>query len=86
MASDKALEISLYGRGANKMRQERIAGIILCAMGSAMLLIPPNVWWRVAEKWKTKDGNGPAKSYTVFLRLLGVVFVGAGIMLALSSL
>jgi len=68
------------------MKQEAIAGMILCAMGLAMLLISPNVWWKVAEKWKTKDGSGPAKSYTVILRVLGVVFSGAGIALALSSL
>jgi len=68
------------------MKQEAIAGMILCAMGLAMLLISPNVWWKVAEKWKTKDGSGPAKSYTVILRVLGVVFSGARIALALSSL
>ena len=68
------------------MKQEVIAGMILCAMGLAMLLISPNVWWKVAEKWKTKDGSGPAKSYTVILRVLGVVFSGARIALALSSL
>ena len=68
------------------MKQEAIAGMILCAMGLAMLLISPNVWWKVAEKWKTKDGSGPAKSYTVILHVLGVVFSGARIALALSSL
>ena len=68
------------------MKQEAIAGMILCAMGLGMLLISPNAWWKVAEKWKTKDGSGPAKSYTVILRVLGVVFSGARIALALSSL
>jgi len=56
------------------MKQEAIAGMILCAMGLAMLLISPNAWWKVAEKCKTKDGSGPAKSYAVLLRVLGVVF------------
>ena len=68
------------------MKQEAIAGMILCAVGLTMLLISPNAWWKVAEKWKTKDGSGPAKSYTVILRVLGVVFSGARIALALSSL
>ena len=63
------------------MKQEGIAGIILCAMGLAMLLISPNAWWKAAEKWKTKDGSGPTKSYTVILRVLGVVIAGAGIAL-----
>ena len=31
------------------MNQEAVAGIILCVMGLALLLIPPNTWWRVAE-------------------------------------
>ena len=44
------------------MNQEAVAGIILCVMGLALLLIPPNTWWRVAEKWKTEDGSGPTKS------------------------
>ena len=66
------------------MKQEVFAGIVLCAMGLAMLLISPNAWWRVAEKWKTNDGSGPSESYTIFLRVLGVVFAGAGITLALS--
>lgn len=68
------------------MKQEVIAGVILCIMGLAMLLISPDAWWKIAEKWKTKDGSGPAQSYTVLLRVLGVVFIGVGIVLALSSL
>ena len=73
-------------KGVNDMNQEDVAGIILCVMGLALLLIPPNTWWRVAEKWKTEDGSGPTKSYTVSLHVLGVLFFGAGIALALSSL
>ena len=68
------------------MKQEVIAGMILFIMGLAMLLISPNAWWTVAEKWKTKDGSGPARSYTILLRVLGVVFAGVGIALVLSSL
>ena len=68
------------------MKQEGIAGIILCAMGLAMLLISPNAWRKAAEKWKTKDGSGPSGTYIVLLRVLGVVFFGAGIVLALSGL
>ena len=68
------------------MKQEGIAGIILCAMGLAMLIISPNAWWKAAEKWKTKGGSGPAESYTVILRVLGAAFFVAGTALALSSL
>ncbi len=68
------------------MKQEVIAGIVLCAMGLAMLLLKTGAWWKAAEKWKTKGGSGPSGSYTVLLRVLGVVFFGAGIVLALSGL
>ena len=68
------------------MKQEVIAGIVLCAMGLAMLLLKSDAWWKAAEKWKTKGGSGPSGSYTVLLRVLGVVFIGAGAALALSSL
>ena len=70
----------------NEMKQEVMAGAVLCAMGLALLFVSPNAWFKAAEKWKTKDGSGPAKCYTVFLRALGVVFIGAGAALALSSL
>ncbi|MBR2824335.1 MAG: hypothetical protein IKE24_11700 [Clostridia bacterium] len=39
------------------MRQEAVAGIVLCVMGLAMLFISPNAWWTVAEKWKTEGGD-----------------------------
>ena len=68
------------------MRQEAVAGIVLCVMGLAMLFISPNTWWIVAEKWKTEGGNGPARSYRILLRVLSVVFAGIGIVLALQGL
>ena len=70
----------------NEMKQEVMAGAVLCAMGLALLFISPNAWWKAAEKWKTKDGSGPTDSYTVILRVLGAAFFVAGIALALSSL
>ena len=73
-------------KGVREMKQEVIAGVILCAMGLAMLLISPNAWWKAAEKWKTRDGSGPAKSYTVLLRVVGAVFFAAGAALTLSNL
>ena len=68
------------------MRQEAVAGIVLCVMSLAMLFISPNAWWTVAEKWKTEGKNGPARSYRILLHVLGVVFAGAGIVLALHGL
>lgn len=51
------------------MRQDAVAGIVLCVMGLAMLFISPNTWWTVAEKWKTEGGNGPASSYAILLHM-----------------
>ena len=68
------------------MRQETIAGMILCLMGLAMLLISPDTWWKAAEKWKARDWSGPSGSYRILLRVLGVVFLGTGAGPAFSSL
>ena len=68
------------------MKQEAVAGMILCAMGLSLLLISPDIWWRATEKWKTRDGSGPSGKYIVLLRVLGAAFIVAGIILALSRL
>ena len=62
------------------MKQEVIAGVILCAMGLAMLLFSPNAWWKAAEKWKTRDGGErAATSYTILCAWGGGgVFRGRG--------
>ena len=75
-------------KGVNDMRQETVAGIVLCVIGPEMLLIPPQAWWTVAECGEVgkKDGCGPARSQTVVLRLMGMVFAGEGIPLVLNVL
>ena len=60
------------------MKQEILAGIVLCAIGACLLLVPSGTLWRVTEKWKTQNGNGPSKSYTVLMKVLGAVFGGTG--------
>ena len=64
------------------MRQEIMGGIVLCVMGLGLFFAPPEWLWRLTEKWKTKDGTGPSKSYGVLLRTLGILFAAAGILLA----
>ena len=68
------------------MKQEAVAGLILCAMGLSLLLISPDVWGRTTEKWTTRDGSGPSGKYIVLLRVLGAAFIVVGIILALSRL
>lgn len=60
------------------MKQELIAGIILCMIGLSLVLVPPRWWWTITEKWKTKDGSQPSKGYCVLMRILGLVFALAG--------
>ena len=61
------------------MKQEVIAAIVMCVMGAGLLLVPTNKVWSVTEKWKTIDGKGPSKSFVVITRVLGLVFVTAGL-------
>ncbi len=68
------------------MKQEIIGGVLLSVIGLGLLFIPPNVLWTVTEKWKTKGGGEPSKSYAIVLRVLGIVFSSAGVILAISGL
>ena len=61
------------------MKQEVIAAIVMCVIGVGLLFVPANKVWSVTEKWKTTGGKGPSKSFVVITRLLGIVFLGAGI-------
>ena len=60
------------------MKQELIAGMIICMIGLALLFIPADILWRITEKWKTKGGEQPAKSYVILIKVLGIVFTGVG--------
>ena len=59
------------------MKQEIIAGIILCVMGLSLLVVPSGKLWAVTEKWKTKGGQ-PSESYAVLMKILGAVFTVTG--------
>ena len=61
------------------MKQEVIAAIVLCVMGAGLLFVPANKVWSVTEKWKTIGGKGPSKSFVIITRILGLVFVSAGL-------
>ena len=63
------------------MKQELVAGIILGVIGSSLVVVPPARLWELTEKWKTKDGSQPSKSYTAVMRILGIVFALVGGML-----
>ena len=61
------------------MKQEVIAALVLCVMGAGLLFVPANKIWSVTEKWKTIGGKGPSKSFVIITRILGLVFVAAGL-------
>ena len=61
------------------MKQELIPAIVMCVMGAGLLFVPANKVWSVTEKWKTIGGKGPSKSFVIITRVLGLVFVAAGL-------
>ena len=61
------------------MKQEVIPAIVMCIMGAGLLFVPANKVWSVTEKWKTIGGKGPTKSFVIITRVLGLVFVAAGL-------
>ena len=63
------------------MKQELVAGIILGVIGLSLVAVPPSRVWALTEKWKTKDGSQPSKSYAVLMQVLGAVFALVGGML-----
>lgn len=67
------------------MKQECIAGIVLCLIGLALLLIPIDLLWKITEGWKTKNGR-PSKAFAWIARILGVVFAGVGAALFIAGL
>ena len=68
------------------MKQEVIAGIVLCIIGISLLAVSPDKLWAVTEKWKTNGDGQPSKGYAVLMRILGIVFAGTGGVLAVWSL
>ena len=60
------------------MKEEIIGGLVLCVMGLGLFFVSPVWLWTLTEKWKTKDGTGPSKSYAILLKTLGLVFAAAG--------
>ena len=67
------------------MKQEILAGIILCAIGLGLLFVSPNALWAATEKWKTKGGE-PSRNYAVVMKVLGAVFAGVGGILIICNL
>ena len=65
------------------MKQEIIAGIILGIIGLGLLVVKADLLWRVTEKWKTRNADGPSKNYVILIRALGIVFAAVGVCLVI---
>jgi hypothetical protein len=61
------------------MKQELIPAIVMCVMGAVLLFAPVNRVWSITEKWKTIGGKGPSKSFVIITRVLGLIFMVAGL-------
>lgn len=63
------------------MKQETIAGIVLCVIGFILLIAPSSVW-AITEKWKSSEAEGPSKAFMFIMRVLSTVFILIGTLLA----
>ena len=67
------------------MRQEQIAGMILCVIG-LVLAAKPTLVWKLTESWKTEGGEAPSGSYLTVLRIVSGAALGVGVLLLIGIL
>ena len=67
------------------MKQEQIAGIILCAIGLVFSAKPAHVW-KITESWKTEKSGAPSGRYMGVLRVVSGTALGLGVLLAAGIL
>lgn len=67
------------------MRQEQIAGIVLCVIG-LVLAAKPTLVWKLTESWKTEGGGAPSGRYMTVLRIVSGAALGVGVLLLIGIL
>lgn len=67
------------------MRQEQIAGIILCVIGFA-LSVKPTLVWKITESWKTEASKAPSTRYMRILRIVSGAALSVGVLLVAGIL
>ena len=67
------------------MKQEQIAGIILCIIG-LVLTVKPTLVWKLTESWKTEGGSVPSGRYMKVLRIASGATLGVGVLLLIGIL
>lgn len=65
------------------MSQSTVAGILLILFGIITGGNPRKIWY-VAERWKSKEANGPSAMFALITRILGGVFIVVGALLLLG--
>ncbi len=61
-----------------------VAGIFLIIIGCIML-IKPNVMWKITESWKTKTNAEPTDLYIIIIRIGGLILAVGGIITILKN-
>lgn len=67
------------------MRQEQIAGIVLCVVG-LVLAAKPTLVWKLTESWKTEGSKAPSGRYMTVLRIVSGAALGVGLLLLIGIL
>ena len=67
------------------MKQEQIAGFLLCAIG-LLLAVKPVLVWKMAESWKGEGSTAPSGTYLTLLRIISGTATGVGLLLAVGIL
>lgn len=62
------------------MKQEQMAGIVLCIIG-LVLAVKPTWIWKLTESWKTEGSGVPSGGYMRVLRIVGGAALGVGVLL-----
>ncbi|MGN0267957.1 MAG: DUF6199 family natural product biosynthesis protein [Lachnospiraceae bacterium] len=67
------------------MKQEQIAGIILCIIG-LVLTVKPTLVWKLTESWKTEGSSAPSDRYMKVLHIVSGATLGVGVLLLIGIL
>lgn len=62
------------------MKQEHIAGILLCVIGIVLSAKPTPVW-KITESRKSEESEAPSNRYMTVLRIVSGAAIGVGVLL-----
>ena len=68
--------VFILNRGGS---QRKVAGGIFLIIMGGVMLIKPNLMWKVSESWKTKSNSGATDLYILIVRIAGIILAIGGI-------